>query len=246
MDADDLMPTEKLEELLNACKEGGPKAIATGKVSYFSDGELMDGFARYQNWLNGLIEDGNPFKQIFRECPIASPNWMMMRPFFNSIGAFEPDIYPEDYDLIFRANLAGAEPILSRKITHHWRDHQTRASRTDENYADNTFFDLKLYYFLKLHSPENEIGLYGAGKKGKTLAQKLLYKGISFRWFSNNKKKIGKDIYGVILEDDNTIFKTDQPLELIVAISSPPQQEEVLEAFENCGKLEGSDFHFFC
>ena len=241
MDADDLMPPSKLETLLRACQNGGEKAIATGKVSYFSDGNLMDGFIRYQDWLNGLIDRGDPFQQIFRECPVASPNWMMRRSFLKRIGAFEPEVYPEDYDLIFRAFLHGAQPSVSKEVTHHWRDHQSRASRTNENYADNTFFDLKLYYFLELFSNE-KISLYGAGKKGKRLAQLLIDRNVDFRWFSNNPKKIGREIYGIFLEADQFVFEEDTTEKTIVAISSPEEQQKVYQSFDEAGKQEGSDY----
>jgi glycosyltransferase involved in cell wall biosynthesis len=246
MDADDLMLPDKLERLLSACKAGGEKAIATGKVSYFSDDELKDGFLKYQNWLNDLIESGNPFSQIFKECPIASPNWMLRRDFLNSIGAFEPNVYPEDYDLIFRSWVANAEPVLVNEVTHLWRDHQSRASRTDENYSDNTFFDLKVTYFLKLISEGEQIALYGAGKKGKKLAKLFLKENTSLRWFSNNPKKIGKDIYEVKLENDKRIFDADSPEKVVVAISSPEEQREIYHRFNEAGKQEGRDYYFFC
>ncbi|MFZ6051546.1 glycosyltransferase family 2 protein [Halocola ammonii] len=245
MDADDVMPSDKLKTLSETCKAEGEKAIATGKVSYFSDGELMDGFIRYQNWLNELVEKGNPFQQIFRECPIASPNWMMKRPFFERIDAFEPNVYPEDYDLIFRAFIQGAQPVFSQKVTHLWRDHETRASRTDENYADNSFFELKLNYFLQLF-PNEKIGLYGAGKKGKRLAQMLIDRNVSFRWFSNNRKKIGREIYGIYLEEDNLVFQSSMKSKMIVAISSPEKQEEIYRMYDEARKQEGRDYFFFC
>ncbi|MEM6724423.1 MAG: glycosyltransferase family 2 protein, partial [Bacteroidota bacterium] len=105
MDADDKMPLEKLEKLLEALN-GETGQVVTGLVEYFSDeGQAGPGFQRYGQWLNQLTLSRDNFKAIYEECVIASPCWMMHRKDLDQIGAFEPDRYPEDYDLVFQIGL---------------------------------------------------------------------------------------------------------------------------------------------
>ena len=190
MDSDDKMDKEKLFHLQNALIENGNGYVATGFVKYFSENALGNGYKKYETWLNTLTEGATNFNEIYKECVIPSPCWMVNRIDFEKCGAFHSNVYPEDYDLCFRfyeniLNVCGVNKIL-----HYWRDYTERTSRNDDNYADNRFLDVKLHYFLKLdHKKEKELALYGAGKKGKLLAKKLIVNNISFSWCTNNSKK---------------------------------------------------------
>jgi len=201
MDADDIMTTDKLEVMVQSLSDK-KEQIAVGLVKYFADdGQLGDGYRKYQDWLNELTSTGNNFTEIYKECVIPSPCWMMHRTDFEAIGGFDSGRYPEDYNLAFRMYAAGYKVMPCDKVIHHWRDYATRASRTDDNYADNRFLDIKVYYFLKLDYRSDQILiLWGAGKKGKLIARKLIDRNIPFRWICDNPNKIGRDIYGVVLE----------------------------------------------
>jgi len=213
MDADDLMPKNKLKELKRILIAAGRGHVSTGRVEYFSDGELGAGFIKYADWLNGLCERDDHFTHIFKECVIASPNWMMYREDFEKIGGFGDSIYPEDYHLVFKMWQAGLKVVSSDCITHLWRDHAGRASRNLEVYRDQKFYDLKLDFFLKTKC--DDITLWGAGPSGKKLAKKLLERRVEFRWVTGNLRKVGKFIYGVeikLLDEvkDNVILAVTQ------------------------------------
>ena len=61
MDADDLMPNNKLELLKYLLDQHGKGAVATGCVQYFSDQSLGNGYIQYQHWLNDLMKNNNHF-----------------------------------------------------------------------------------------------------------------------------------------------------------------------------------------
>ena len=48
---------------------------------------------------------------------------------FDSVDAFDPIIYPEDYDLAFRFYENKLKCIPCAEILHHWRDYDERTSR---------------------------------------------------------------------------------------------------------------------
>jgi len=239
MDADDIMPENKLALLQNALLEKGSNFVATGLVKYFSANELGNGFLKYEAWLNSLIGKSDCFTEIYKECVIPSPCWMMYKNDLDKIGAFNSSTYPEDYDLCFRMYQYGLNVIGVNEVCHLWRDHQSRASRNDANYADNRFIDIKLQYFLKIDHKKQDLVLWGAGKKGKALANLLNENNIPFVWLCDNPKKIGKEIYGVVLQADTEI-KKHQQAQVIVAVANEEEQAQIKQ------QLNNHEVYFFC
>ena len=246
MDSDDIMRPEKLATLKNQLVQKGVGHLATGQVQYFSATELGDGYQKYQNWLNGLTAKGNNFQEIYKECVIPSPCWMTHRRDMDKCQAFLPNRYPEDYDLCFRFYENGLTVIPNNQILHEWRDYPNRTSRTDKNYADNRFLDLKVHYFLKLEQDKKRpLVLWGAGKKGKLIARQLIEAKIDFHWVCNNEKKIGKDIYGQLLLPFNVLQKWEQP-QIIISVAGDLAQAEILSYLQNKRLKAGIDYYFFC
>ena len=243
MDADDKMTHDKLNLHYNNLKNNGKGYISVGLVQYFSTTELGEGYKKYATWLNNLTLKENNFSEIYKECVIPSPNWMLHRKDLINCGAFKNNIYPEDYDLCFRMRNSGLKIKSVNAITHYWRDHNLRSSRTSDNYKDNRFLDLKLYHFLKTDfNTEKNLVLWGAGKKGKAIAKKLLNKNIDFTWISNNSKKHGVNIYNQIIQADKYLKKIQQA-QCIIPIAAKYTNEEIKNQLLN---LDIRDYYFFC
>jgi glycosyltransferase involved in cell wall biosynthesis len=245
MDADDLMAENRVEALLENLLENGLSHISVGKVQYFSENKLGEGFKNYENWLNELTEVGNNFKDIFKECVIPSPCWMIHREDLDSVDAFDKNRYPEDYDLAFRFYEAGFKVAPCNRVLHKWRDYSTRTSRTDQNYADHTFTEIKTHYFFKLkRDQKKELVIIGAGNRGKKLAKHLSELNVSFLWVDQNPKKIGKDIYDVRIQSlgdvDEVINK-----QFIVTVSNADAKNELCRILESHQLEEMKDFFFF-
>jgi glycosyltransferase involved in cell wall biosynthesis len=246
MDADDKMPSQKLLRLKQELELHGPRNLTTGKVQYFSEHHLGDGYRQYQNWLNGLIDSDNHFQHIYKECVIPSPCWMVYREDLESCGAFTLNSYPEDYDLCFRFYQAGLKVKGIDQILHLWRDHPERTSRTDPNYSDVHFFELKMDYFLKLeYQSYRPLVLWGTGRKGKKLAKILQRKNIPFHWITNNSKKIGHVIYNSLVESSADLSKLIRP-QIILAIAAPEAIEQIQFSLHHQNLELGEDYFFFC
>ena len=241
MDADDIMLENKLEALHQELSSTAEKSVVIGKVHYFkSNGDKIgDGYFKYQNWINQLAENKQSFTEIYKECPVPSPSWMMKTSVFDEIGGFNSKTYPEDYDLAFRMYKAKLNVLSTSSVVHHWRDYETRTSRTHENYKDNRFLELKLDYFLALDYKVNKtLELQGAGKKGKFIARKLLERKIPFIWSCGISSKIGHNIYGVILKDSK---QKQINAQLIVAIANPEDLIKIKKE-EN----PANQYYYFC
>ncbi|MEM6516653.1 MAG: glycosyltransferase, partial [Bacteroidota bacterium] len=118
MDSDDLMHPKKLELMLKDLKTHGNKHVALGQVSYFSDDGIGQGYKAYENWLNSLTKNGTNYNDIYKECVIPSPCWMMRKNDLDLCQAFNPNSYPEDYDLTFRFYENKMRCIPSNHVLH--------------------------------------------------------------------------------------------------------------------------------
>lgn len=246
MDSDDIMTPIRLEVMVESLIKHGRKHLAVGQVHYFRADGLSDGFARYERWLNRLTTTGVNYTEIYKECVIPSPCWMLHRDDFIACEGFEPNRYPEDYDLAFRFYKAGYTCIPCDQILLHWRDYSTRTSRTHENYAQNSFLDLKVHYFLDLnYDASRPLTVWGAGTKGKTLAKILLSYSIPFFWICDNPKKIGKHIYDQELLNFDYLSQLTQP-QSIVTVANEEAQDEIKQYFKKQNMQSMIDYFFFC
>ncbi len=246
MDSDDRMASHKLEVMVHNLENTGPGHLALGKVKYFSAKKLGKGYKSYEKWLNSLTEEADNYTEIYKECVIPSPCWMVYKTDLDLVGAFTPNRYPEDYDLAFRFYQHGIKCIASSEILHHWRDYEQRTSRTHEHYAENSFLHLKLHYFLKLdHHKERPLLLWGAGKKGKRIAKRLISRHISFGWLCNNSNKIGKVIYGKTMQHYKCL-ENYKDAQIIVTIANKEAQEFIRDYLSDLVKIPSKDYYLFC
>ena len=242
MDSDDIMSQNKIEKLAALLMKHGDGHIATGSVEYFSQTNPGEGYLKYARWLNSLNQNNSHFSEIYKECCIPSPCWMLWRQDLDACEAFTPDTYPEDYDLTFRFYRRGLKPVGCTDILHRWRDHENRSSRTMEFYRENSFINLKVNYFLSIdYDNSTNLVLWGAGKKAKKIAELLNKQNISFFWVCNNSKKIGQEIYKVLMHDSADFNFSNK--KVIVTLANDIEQTKArlhLEGFNNCRA------YFFC
>ncbi|MDB4182965.1 glycosyltransferase [Flavobacteriaceae bacterium] len=246
MDSDDLMAIHKLEIMQKQLCLHGEGHMALGAVRYFSAKGIGDGYKRYETWLNSLTSKGTNFDEIYKECVIPSPCWMVYKSDFEDCGGFTPDTYPEDYDLAFRFYKHGLKCIPTTKVLHHWRDYDIRTSRIDAHYAENSFLELKVSYFLELsHDPEKRLVVWGAGKKGKKVAQLLITNKVAFDWVCDNPNKIGKDIYNQTLKSFDRLSEIKNP-QCILTVANQEAQQGITQYLQTHKMIAMRDYFFFC
>jgi hypothetical protein len=87
--------------------------------------------------------------------------------------------------------------------------------------------------------------IWGAGRKGKSLAKILIAKNISFTWICDNPKKIGKLVYNQEMLSFNELESIKNP-QSIVTVANKKAQSEIRAYFEEKKSIENIDFFFFC
>ncbi len=195
MDADDLMPDFKLAEMIRAL-ENEEVHIVTGKVRYFGADSISPGYVTYEKWLNDRVNQQDFYKHIYRECSLASGNWMMRKADLEKCGGFTGLNYPEDYDLLFRWYESGFTIKGLDLLTHLWREHDLRTSKTSQHYRQKAFFSLKIDRFVNLDwDPKQQLIVNGTGQKGRLTAKVLIKNGVPFTWVSHEPQKYPEGIF---------------------------------------------------
>lgn len=246
MDSDDKMPDYKIQVLVDEWHKYGKGHVIAGGTEHFVDeGEVGDGFLRYERWLNEVACTSTHYKQIYKECVIPSHCWLIHKEDFDAVGAFDPIVYPEDYDLCFRMYRHGLNVIGIDVILHYWRDRSNRISRTWEEYKDNRYFDLKMRFFFEIdRDTSRPLVLWGAGRNGKDMAKIIQQYGDTFYWVSNNQKQLGKDIYDVRMQSFEDVPSIANA-QIMIVVSSPEGKKEIQDLLDSWGKVAVKDYWFF-
>lgn len=239
MDSDDIMPINKLELLYKSLLKFGHGKIITGKVEYFSRTKIVPGYKHYQNWLNGLIDTDTHWENIWKECVIPSPAWIVYREDFENAGAFDSTRYPEDYDLAFRFYQSGLKVRGIKEKIHLWREHPERTSRKSKNYVQRTFLECKIYHFMKSELKDERLAIIGSGIKKKLLEQVLnIYTEQSCIFLDNREKN---SLFGQI----GSMLDSEKKFKFIIAIADKTIQKELIRFFNKFELLENRDYYFF-
>ena len=244
MDADDLMPPDRLEKMVRALSSSLPKTVVTGLVDYFSDTEVSEGYRSYQQWLNEIALTHSHWPHVYRECVVASPNWMMRTSELWEMGGFQGLEYPEDYDLVFRWYQNAFHIQAIPEVTLYWREHPARTSRTSENYSQRKFFQLKLERFIRLDLNTENLVLWGTGVKARLAAEILHFHQVSFHWMDLHPEKYPQGIDDHPIVHFHELENLKKP-QLLIAVYPPEGEMRALRHYLHQLQLTAGNDYFF-
>ncbi len=229
-DGDDIMPEGRLEAMVNALDKAPPKTIITGKVKYFGSEPISPGYQKYEDWLNQRIDQKDHWNWVYRECVIASPNWMLRRQELVNIDAFDIMTYPEDYDLLLQWYKHDFQIKCLDIVTLHWREHLERTSRNSHHYNQEHFFQLKVKHFIAHELMDDKLALWGTDVKGKLTAQILDQLDAPFQWMGLEPKV--HELNGQKVLPYTTIASMSN-VKLLLAVYPSQKQKQELENYLN-------------
>ncbi len=241
-DADDIYPNERLQMMLDRIKKRAAKTIITGMVSHFSDKSISRTLRKHEAWLNEINICSATWSNVYRDCVIASPNWICAKADLKAIGGFKNLEYPENYDLVFQWYKHGFEVECIGEITLYWREHPLRSSRIYEEYQQKSFFHLKIKRFLEIEKI-SKLYLWGQGKKAKVCASLLIEKGIDFNWM-NLKSETSSQAEGEAKKDFRYTDLSNGAKLLIDVHHNPAQIRSIEDFLMSQNKIEGKDYWF--
>lgn len=228
MDADDLMPPKRLEKMFGAMQGAPANTLITGLVKYFDQETVSQGYQMYEEWLNEINLRGNQWSQVYRECVIASPNWLMRKMELDSIGGFSGLSYPEDYDLVFQLYKHNFQIEVIPEITLYWREHPDRTSRNSPNYQQEAFFELKVRRFLAIDYHDGPLIVWGNNVKSRLSMDLLKQHGLV---------PIQQD-----LQNYRLIENIKSPQLLIAVYPESTEREKITSYLNSISMIEGRDW----
>lgn len=241
-DADDLMARRRLE-LQRSALLRAPELAAVGcHVRLFPRAHLRAGRLAYERWLGSMCTPEDVAREAFVECPIAHPSLMIRREVLTAFGYRELG-WPEDYDLVLRLLAAGRElGVVPRRLLH-WRDGESRLSRTSENYSIRAFVQCKAEFLACgfLGATPNYI-LWGYGDTGKALAEALARRDKHpAAIIELHPRRLGQLIRGARVVAPSTLPGLPR-LPLVVSVAGLKARTEIRQALSRMGFDEQSDY----
>jgi hypothetical protein len=76
------------------------------------------------------------------------------------------------------------------------------------------------------------------------MAKLLLAQGDTFHWVCDNENKIGRDIYGVILQHHHKV-KDIENAQIMIVVSSIDGKDEIKDLLQSWNKKPVEDYWFF-
>jgi glycosyltransferase involved in cell wall biosynthesis len=245
MDADDRAHPARLERQL-AWLRRRPELGAVGcLVRTVSDGPVLEGWARYERWLNGCRTADQIARDLFVESPLAHPSVTMRRTAFEEVGGYRELDGPEDYDLWLRLAAAGWRLAKVPAVLLEWRDHPRRLTRTDPRYRPEAFLRLKAHHLARgplARNPGRPVWIWGAGRYGRQLGRALEAEGIRLEAFVDiDPKKIGRRRRGRPVLAPRSLLDAPDAL-VLAAVPVPGARALIRGQLTRMGFVEGVDY----
>ncbi len=242
MDADDVSHPDRLARQLAWFSEH-PEGGLCGAQVRMAGQDIGSGRRRYESWLNSNTSHDEIVRELFVECPIAHPAFMMRRAAFEAVGGYRDFDGPEDYDLIMRFWLGGYRLGNVPEVLLEWHEQPGRLSMTSPRYNEAAFRRFKRHW---LHESRITGGrpLYqwGAGEVGKRWLRE--WPAGSLEAVADIRpSKVGQRIHGhdVIRPED---FPAPGACFIVVAVGTPGARDEIRAHASRLGFHEGEDYCF--
>lgn len=242
MDADDVAYPERIARQLNVMEEQPGTALCGACIRMIGPG-IGYGRRRYERWINELVFHDAIVRELFVECPIPHPTFMITREAFETVGGYQDHGWAEDYDLCFRLFVAGLKFAKAPEVLLDWRESPRRLSMIDERYAPSRFRDLKRHYLFQTYLKDHDVFYqWGAGEVGK-------------RWLREwegpkpeavvdiNPRKIGRSIHGIPVIAPVDLPRPENAY-LLVAVGAPTARQEIRDWLTPRGYRELEHFLF--
>jgi len=243
MDADDVALPARLDKQLQLLSDSPDVTLCGCGVEYFPGAAVRDGARRYEAWINGLHGHEAIERDLFVECPLAHPTFMIRREALERVGGYRDRGWPEDYDLVLRLWQDGGRFASVPEVLHRWRESAGRLSRTAAAYAPEAFRRCKVAFLRRtLLEGRDGVVVWGAGPTGKAFARTLAEQGVSLRAFVDlDPRKIGQEIHGAPVLEPSGIDRLKGAF-CVAAVGQPGARTEIRSSLVAAGWREMVDY----
>jgi glycosyltransferase involved in cell wall biosynthesis len=242
MDADDLMHRRRLAEQVELL-DCHPSWAGLGcHVRTFPRNGLGEGNRAYESWINSIRTAEDVEREVFVECPLVHPTWMLRSETF-SCHRYRDCGWPEDYDLVLRLITAGQKVgVLSRRRLA-WRHTEDRLSRRSPVYGPDRFTACKAHHLARsfLARTERYI-LWGYGGTGRALCRALQEHGRRPSHIVElHTGRLGNRIQGAEVIPRERLGSVPR-LPVVVSVAGAGPRAEIRHALAGMGFIETRDY----
>jgi glycosyltransferase involved in cell wall biosynthesis len=244
MDADDISLPERLRTQLEYLASNTAVDICGACVEIFSATGIQGGLERYREWLNSVREPEQVRQQIFIESPLPHPTLMLRRAAVQKLGGYRDHGWPEDYDLLLRADAAQMsmgkpEPVLLR-----WREHETRLTHVDKRYERQRFMRAKTHFLVRHRLAGRPVIIWGAGPTGRDMFDLIREEGGIVEGFIEvHPRRIGRQKRGLPVWPVDKVDDLGASM-LLVAVGAAGARAEIELFLRERGMTAGEDYLF--
>ncbi|MCC6490740.1 MAG: glycosyltransferase [Candidatus Hydrogenedentes bacterium] len=244
MDADDVsLPSRLQQQYLRM--EDEPCLGMIGTQVRMAGPRIGSGRKRYETWMNALCSHEAIIRELFVECPIAHPAFMMRRTAFDEAGGYQDRGWAEDYDLVMRLWLAGVRFANVGHVLLEWREQPGRLSMRDPRYSPERFRDLKRRYLecSYMRGPMSRTFIqWGAGEVGKLWLREWTTP-VPAAVVDINPRKIGRRIHGITVISPDELPPPGHAF-TVIAVGAPGARDEIRDWMTPRGYIELEDYLF--
>ncbi len=243
MDADDVSHPHRLARQLEFLEAHPEISVVGCRVRIFPFRTRTEGMARYESWLNSLVEPEELARDLLVESPLVHPSVVFRRSEILEVGGYLQSRGPEDYDLWLRLHERGARFGKVGEVLFYWRDAPDRVTRTDPRCGRDRFREMKLDFLMRTRlGQERPLLLWGAGPNGKALARELAARGRPARAFvDSHPGRRGQQIAGIPVLGPEQVPPPGEVLVLLTP-GHPRARAQIRGFLGALGHCEGLDF----
>ena len=242
-DADDLSRPDRLAAQLRLAREDRLDLVGS-QVTLFPRDQVKSGYRYYEKWINSVVSPARIRRDLFVECPLPHPTWLVRRSLYRRLGGYRDDSLPEDYHFLLRAVEAGARLGKVRRRLVAWREHPERHSRNHPRYHLNAFFQLKARYLARMCLPQGRCVVWGIGGRGRRLVKYLRQEGVEVLFGIKDLGDSGnRSLRGApVVRPDR--LPAPLPAPVIACVGTPGAREKIRAWARKARWKEGADILF--
>jgi glycosyltransferase involved in cell wall biosynthesis len=243
MDADDGAFAGRFQRQMEVMISDYRIALCGTGVAYFPREIVREGALRYESWINGLTTHEDLVRDLFVECPIPHPTFLLRADMVDLVGGYRAKGWPEDYDLVFRLWEGGGRFEKIPEVLLRWREGEDRLSRTHDAYSAEAFRRCKVHFLLRSYlRHRRSVVVWGAGPVGKAFARELVAQGGTLVAFVDlDPRKIGQMIHGVRVIRPEAALRIRDAFS-VAAVGKEGAREEIRGILWAGGQIENEDF----
>ncbi len=242
MDSDDWAFPNKLKlqaDFLDIHSDFG--AVAT-LVEHIPHNDNTGGFARFVEWSNSIQTFQEISNRRFIEQPIVNPTAMWRKEVARKYGMYSNGDFPEDYELWLRWLYNGLKIKKIPEVLLKWYDSDSRLTRTDDIYSDNSFYRIKTKYlaeWLKKNNPFHpKVAIWGASRISRRRAKLLKQYGINICCYIDTKKGRQLDHKVFYFED----IPSSKEIFVLSYIKQMDNRAQIRTYLNSKGFIEGENY----